>query len=31
MEELAEWLSGQIAIDTVDRATAELESRGLVG
>lgn len=31
MEELAEWLSGQIAVDTVDRATAELESRGLVG
>jgi dTDP-L-rhamnose 4-epimerase len=31
MEELAEWLSGQIAVDTVDRATAELASRGLVG
>jgi dTDP-L-rhamnose 4-epimerase len=31
MEELAGWLSGQIAVDTVDRATAELESRGLVG
>jgi dTDP-L-rhamnose 4-epimerase len=28
--ELVEWLSGQIAIDSVDRATAELESRGLV-
>jgi dTDP-L-rhamnose 4-epimerase len=27
---LAGWLSGQIAVDAVERATAELESRGLV-
>ncbi len=27
---LADWLSGQIAVDSVERATAELESRGLV-
>jgi dTDP-L-rhamnose 4-epimerase len=31
LEELAEWLSSQVAEDAVDRATAELESRGLVG
>lgn len=31
LEELAEWLTGQVAVDRVDRATAELESRGLVG
>jgi dTDP-L-rhamnose 4-epimerase len=30
LKELASWLSGQIAEDHVDRATAELESRGLV-
>jgi len=30
LADLAEWLSDQVAIDTVDRATAELESRGLV-
>ena len=30
MLELAEWLSGQIAIDKVDKATEELVSRGLV-
>jgi dTDP-L-rhamnose 4-epimerase len=30
LEELAEWLSGQIAVDKVDGATAELERRGLV-
>jgi len=30
LEELAEWLSGEIAEDNVERATAELESRGLV-
>jgi dTDP-L-rhamnose 4-epimerase len=30
LSELAEWLSGQVAEDTVDRATAELERRGLV-
>lgn len=31
LEELAGWLSDQIAVDRVDRATAELERRGLVG
>jgi dTDP-L-rhamnose 4-epimerase len=31
LEELAGWLAGQVAVDRVDRATAELESRGLVG
>lgn len=31
LEELAEWLGSQVAIDAVDRATAELASRGLVG
>jgi dTDP-L-rhamnose 4-epimerase len=30
LEELAEWLSGQVAEDRVDGATAELETRGLV-
>jgi dTDP-L-rhamnose 4-epimerase len=30
LAELAEWLGGQVAEDRVDRATAELESRGLV-
>jgi dTDP-L-rhamnose 4-epimerase len=30
LEELAEWLAGQSAEDGVDRATAELETRGLV-
>jgi dTDP-L-rhamnose 4-epimerase len=30
LQELAEWLSGQVAEDGVDRAQAELESRGLV-
>jgi dTDP-L-rhamnose 4-epimerase len=30
LAELAEWLSGQVAEDCVDRATAELERRGLV-
>jgi dTDP-L-rhamnose 4-epimerase len=30
LEELAEWLSGQAAEDHFDRATAELEKRGLV-
>ena len=30
LTELAEWLSGQVAEDTVERATAELERRGLV-
>ena len=30
LAELAEWLSGQVAEDGVDRATAELERRGLV-
>ena len=30
VEELAEWLGGQIAVDAVERATNELESRGLV-
>jgi dTDP-L-rhamnose 4-epimerase len=30
LEGLAEWLAGQSAEDGVDRATAELESRGLV-
>jgi dTDP-L-rhamnose 4-epimerase len=29
MTELAEWLQGQVAIDSVDAATAELASRGL--
>ena len=28
--ELAEWLSGEIAVDAVDQATAELSKRGLV-
>jgi dTDP-L-rhamnose 4-epimerase len=28
--ELAEWLSGEVAVDAVDRATAELSRRGLV-
>ncbi len=28
--ELAEWLSGEVAIDSVDAATAELSKRGLV-
>ncbi len=28
--ELAEWLSGEVAIDAVDRATEELSKRGLV-
>jgi dTDP-L-rhamnose 4-epimerase len=31
LEELAGWLSDQVADDAVDRATAELERRGLVG
>jgi dTDP-L-rhamnose 4-epimerase len=30
LEELAEWVAGQAARDSVDAATAELESRGLV-
>lgn len=30
LEELAEWLAGQEAEDNVDKATAELEKRGLV-
>src|SRR5579883_369072 len=30
LEELAEWLTGQVAEDSVEAATAELESRGLV-
>jgi dTDP-L-rhamnose 4-epimerase len=30
LAELAEWLSGEIAVDSVERATAELERRGLV-
>jgi dTDP-L-rhamnose 4-epimerase len=30
LAELAEWLAGQVAVDSVDRATAELETRGLV-
>ena len=30
LEELAEWVAGQVARDSVDAATAELESRGLV-
>ena len=30
LEELAQWLSGQAADDRVERATAELERRGLV-
>jgi dTDP-L-rhamnose 4-epimerase len=29
MTELAEWLEGQVAVDKVDRATEELEARGL--
>lgn len=29
MTELAEWLEGQVAVDQVDAATAELRSRGL--
>ena len=29
MTELAEWLEGQVAVDEVDAATAELSSRGL--
>jgi dTDP-L-rhamnose 4-epimerase len=31
LAELADWLSDQVADDAVDRATAELERRGLVG
>jgi dTDP-L-rhamnose 4-epimerase len=30
LAELAEWLSGQVAEDKIDSATAELERRGLV-
>ena len=30
LAELAEWLSGQVAEDRIDSATAELERRGLV-
>jgi dTDP-L-rhamnose 4-epimerase len=30
LEELAEWLAGQTAVDAVDRAKEELENRGLV-
>jgi dTDP-L-rhamnose 4-epimerase len=30
LEELAEWLAGKVADDRIDRATAELERRGLV-
>jgi dTDP-L-rhamnose 4-epimerase len=30
LEELAEWLSGQVAVDAAEKARAELESRGLV-
>jgi len=30
LEELAAWVAGQVARDSVDAATAELESRGLV-
>jgi dTDP-L-rhamnose 4-epimerase len=30
LEELAEWLADQVAEDSVEAATAELESRGLV-
>ncbi len=30
LEELAEWLAGQVAVDSVDRAREELENRGLV-
>jgi len=30
LAELADWLAGQVAEDRVERATAELESRGLV-
>jgi dTDP-L-rhamnose 4-epimerase len=29
MEELAEWLEGEVATDRVDVATAELDRRGL--
>jgi dTDP-L-rhamnose 4-epimerase len=29
MEELAQWLEGQVAVDSVDAATAELAARGL--
>jgi dTDP-L-rhamnose 4-epimerase len=29
MVELVEWLEGQVAVDAVDRATAELDARGL--
>jgi dTDP-L-rhamnose 4-epimerase len=29
MAELAEWLEGQVAVDSVDAATAELATRGL--
>jgi hypothetical protein len=29
MKEFAEWLKGQIAIDRVPEATAELNARGL--
>ncbi len=30
LEELADWLSRQVAVDTVDKAREELEARGLV-
>ena len=30
LEELAGWLAGQVAVDTVDQAREELENRGLV-
>jgi dTDP-L-rhamnose 4-epimerase len=30
LEELAGWLAGQVAVDSVDRAREELENRGLV-
>jgi len=30
LAELAEWLAGQQAVDAVDRAKEELETRGLV-
>ena len=30
LEELADWLSSQVAVDRIDGATAELEMRGLV-
>ena len=29
LEELAQWLRGRVAIDRVDKARAELDSRGL--